>query len=102
MLPSELASIGEPEERATEYLHYRQFFMIWETLERVVEYQALDVPNMNKETRLAWLGDYRVDMNYYRDPTSAQLLTRYIYLPGYHRPSRRSNNKITHFGMASY
>lgn len=75
MLPSELASIGDPEERATEYLHYRQFFMIWETLERVVEYQALDVPNMNKETRLAWLRDYRVDMDYYHDLTSAQLLT---------------------------
>ncbi|TFK71838.1 hypothetical protein BDN72DRAFT_816969 [Pluteus cervinus] len=59
MLPVELASISEPEERATEYLHYRQFFTIWETFERVVECQALDVPHMSKEARGAWLSDYR-------------------------------------------
>ncbi|KAF9469517.1 nuclear pore protein 84/107 [Collybia nuda] len=74
MLPSELASIGEPEERATEYLHYRQFFMIWETLERVVECQALDVPNMAKETRLAWLRDYR-DLIDQADDQITKLLT---------------------------
>ncbi|RDB21680.1 hypothetical protein Hypma_011219 [Hypsizygus marmoreus] len=59
MLPSELAAIGEPEERATEYLHYRQFFIIWETLARIVECQALEIAHMNRETRLAWLNDYR-------------------------------------------
>ncbi|KAG2037080.1 hypothetical protein BDR03DRAFT_957901 [Suillus americanus] len=37
MLPRELASIDRPEERATEYLHYRQFFTIWDSLDRVVE-----------------------------------------------------------------
>lgn len=60
MLPAELAAIGEPEEQATEYLHYRQFFIIWETLARVVECQALEIAHMNRETRLAWLTDYRV------------------------------------------
>lgn len=60
MLPMELASIAQPEERATEYLHYRQFFTIWETLHQVVECQALDVPHTSKETRAAWLSDYRV------------------------------------------
>lgn len=60
MLPLELASISEPEERATEYLHYRQFFIIWDTLERVVECQALETPQMNRNTRAAWLEDYRV------------------------------------------
>lgn len=60
MLPPELTTLGEPEERATEYLHYRQFFMIWETLERVVEYQAKDVPGMGREARAAWLADYKV------------------------------------------
>ncbi|KAG1773373.1 hypothetical protein EV702DRAFT_1181131 [Suillus placidus] len=43
MLPRELASIDQPEERATEYLHYRQFFSIWDDLDRVVECQTLEV-----------------------------------------------------------
>jgi nuclear pore complex protein Nup107 len=60
MLPPELASFSEPEERATEYLHYRQFFVIWETLDRVVECESIEVLNMNKDTRLAWLKDYKV------------------------------------------
>ncbi|KAG6859770.1 hypothetical protein C0995_004318, partial [Termitomyces sp. Mi166 len=59
MLPPELAAIAEPEEMATEYLHYRQFFDIWETLDKVVQAQALEVARMNRETRLAWLDDYR-------------------------------------------
>jgi nuclear pore complex protein Nup107 len=59
-LPLELASISEPEDHATEYLHYRQFFSIWETLARVVECQALEVQHMNKDTRAAWLKDYTV------------------------------------------
>jgi len=60
MLPPELASIDTPEERAIEYLHYRQFFMIWETLDKVVECQALEVLPMNKDTRSTWLKDYKV------------------------------------------
>ena len=31
-LPPELASIDEPEEIATNYLHYHQFFLIWNTI----------------------------------------------------------------------
>ncbi|GAW01814.1 nuclear pore complex protein [Lentinula edodes] len=60
MLPAELAAIGEPEEQATEHLHYRQFFSIWETLERIVECQALEVSDMNRDTRNAWLQDYKL------------------------------------------
>ncbi|KAG1880885.1 hypothetical protein F4604DRAFT_1748514 [Suillus subluteus] len=41
MLPHALASIDQPEERATEYLHYRQVFTIWDSLDRVVECQSL-------------------------------------------------------------
>ncbi|KAG7092946.1 hypothetical protein E1B28_009248 [Marasmius oreades] len=61
MLPSELASISvdEMDVQATEYLHYRQFFTIWETLESVVECQALESPRMNRDTRLAWHEDYK-------------------------------------------
>jgi nuclear pore complex protein Nup107 len=60
MLPLELASISEPEDHVTEYLHYRQFFNIWETLARVVECQSLEVQHMSKDTRAAWLKDYTV------------------------------------------
>lgn len=60
MLPPELAAIGEPEEMATEYLHYQQFFAIWEALERVVECESLESPQMNRETKSAWLKDYAV------------------------------------------
>ncbi|KAJ8594203.1 hypothetical protein M405DRAFT_760907 [Rhizopogon salebrosus TDB-379] len=59
MLPRELASIDHPEERATEYLHYRQFFTIWEILDRVVGCQSLEVSTMNRDTRAAWLSDYK-------------------------------------------
>ncbi len=60
MLPLDLASISEPEAQATEYLYYRQFFVIWEALERVVEIQAMEVLQMSKETRNDWLEDYKV------------------------------------------
>ncbi|KAG6852732.1 hypothetical protein C0991_009470 [Blastosporella zonata] len=43
ILPPELARVGDPEEMATEYLHYRQFFVIWETLESVIETQAMEM-----------------------------------------------------------
>ncbi|KAG2341834.1 hypothetical protein BDR05DRAFT_976754 [Suillus weaverae] len=58
MLPRELASIDQSEERATEYLHYRQFFTIWDNLDRVVECQSLEVSIINWDTRAAWLSDY--------------------------------------------
>ncbi len=60
MLPPELAAISTPEERAAEYLDYRQFFIAWETLERVTECQALEAPQMSRDTRAAWLKDYGV------------------------------------------
>ena len=60
MLPPELAAISSPEERAAEYLDYRQFFIAWETLERVTECQALEAPQMSRNTHAAWLKDYGV------------------------------------------
>ncbi|KAG2141846.1 hypothetical protein DEU56DRAFT_795071, partial [Suillus clintonianus] len=53
MLPRELASINQPEERAIEYLHHMQFFTIWDSVGRVVECQSLEVSIMNRETRVA-------------------------------------------------
>jgi nuclear pore complex protein Nup107 len=60
LLPPELSSIRDPEERSTEYLHYRQFFKVWDTLDRVIECEAMEVPQMAKDTRTAWLSDYTV------------------------------------------
>ncbi|KAG2344595.1 hypothetical protein BDR05DRAFT_1058805 [Suillus weaverae] len=59
MLPRELASIDQPEERVAEYFHYRQFFTIWDSLDRVVECQSLEVSIMNRDTRIAWLSGYK-------------------------------------------
>jgi hypothetical protein len=62
MVPSELASISEPEDKATEYLHYRQFFVIWELLEEVVECQAAGNGGLGlgKEEYTNWVNRYRV------------------------------------------
>ncbi|KAJ7118836.1 nuclear pore protein 84/107 [Mycena epipterygia] len=78
MLPLELASISEPEERATEYLHYRQFFIIWDTLERVVECQALETPQMNRNTRAAWLEDYRALVDQAHDQITKLLTSEWL------------------------
>ncbi|KAH9850869.1 nuclear pore protein 84/107 [Lenzites betulinus] len=59
MLPPELGTLHEPEEEAAEYMQYRQFFGVWDALARVNECEALEQPQMNKETRAAWLSDYR-------------------------------------------
>jgi len=37
--------------------------MIWETLEWVVEYQAMDDPDMGREARAGWLANYRVTID---------------------------------------
>jgi len=59
LLPLELTSIPEPEEKATEYLHYRQFFIIWNTLENVVECQSQNLPGLDRERKAVWLNRYR-------------------------------------------
>ncbi|KAG2120265.1 hypothetical protein DEU56DRAFT_918408 [Suillus clintonianus] len=55
MLPRELPSIDQPEERATKYLNHRQFFTIQDSLDRVMECQNLEVPIMKRNTRAACL-----------------------------------------------
>jgi nuclear pore complex protein Nup107 len=60
MLPPELAAISTPEERAAEYLDYRQFFIAWETLERATECSELEAPQVSRDTRAAWIKDYGV------------------------------------------
>lgn len=65
MLPPELAAIGTPEERVAEYLDYRQFFIAWETLERVTECRVLEAPHMSRDTRVSWLRDYGVRIPFF-------------------------------------
>ncbi|KAF5319206.1 hypothetical protein D9619_008447 [Psilocybe cf. subviscida] len=66
LLPAELASISDPEEVATEYLHYRQFFVIWDSIAAVVDCQAQEArfaqnsgPGSNREARAQWIAQYR-------------------------------------------
>ncbi|TBU21786.1 nuclear pore protein 84/107 [Dichomitus squalens] len=78
MLPPELGSLPEPEDQATEFMHYRQFFNVWELLSRVVETQALEQPQMNKETRLAWLDDYKTLVEQAREQVIKLLTTDWL------------------------
>ncbi|KAF8343281.1 hypothetical protein F5887DRAFT_1214057 [Amanita rubescens] len=55
MLPAGLAGISEPEERATEYPHYRQFFL---ALEIDMDMSRIGSIGASRETRAAWLSDY--------------------------------------------
>ncbi|KAJ7582625.1 nuclear pore protein 84/107 [Mycena floridula] len=59
LLPVELASFTEPPEHASEYVQYRSFFAIWETLDRIVECQALEASQMNRDAKQSWLQDYK-------------------------------------------
>jgi len=56
-LPEELASIGEPEEIATEYMHYRQLFHVWDRIEDVIEPD--DDNEFTKDAKVAWLKRYK-------------------------------------------
>ena len=78
MLPPELGSLQDPEDEATEYMHYRQFFGVWETLARVVECAALEQPQMNKDTRAAWLADYRGLVEHAREDAVKLLTTDWL------------------------
>ncbi|KAF8336043.1 hypothetical protein F5887DRAFT_1214126 [Amanita rubescens] len=60
MLPAELAGISEPEERATEYLHYRS----WQALE-------IDMDML----RIAWLSDYHAVLEEEANEQVTRLLT---------------------------
>ncbi|KAG8215686.1 nuclear pore complex protein [Butyriboletus roseoflavus] len=93
MLPRELASINEPEERATEYLHYGQFFNVWGLLDRVVECQSLEASLMNKDTRIAWLKDYKglIDHAY---ESIVKLLTSDWMLPDQSNPADRRHHEM--------
>lgn len=76
LLPPELAAIGVPEERAAEYLDYRQFFIAWETLERVTECQTLEAPQVSRNTHATWVKDYGVRALHFPFPIGVFLKER--------------------------
>ncbi|KAF9557921.1 hypothetical protein CPC08DRAFT_819621 [Agrocybe pediades] len=64
LLPPELASLTTPEEIATEYMHYNQFFVIWDTIAKVVNVQGQEAavtqgPSATREAKATWLSQYR-------------------------------------------
>ena len=60
ILPEELASIGEPEDIATEYMHYRQLFLVWDLFERVADVSGIEIASeLTKDAKLAWLNEYK-------------------------------------------
>ena len=60
VLPEELASISEPEDIATEYMHYRQFFYVWELFERIVDVNEVNTAlELTKDFKVAWLEEYK-------------------------------------------
>jgi nuclear pore complex protein Nup107 len=59
-LPEQLASIDEPEDIATEYMHYRQLFHVWDLFERIAEMTGIDITNeLTKDIKVVWLNDYK-------------------------------------------
>jgi len=82
MLPPELAAIGTPEERAAEYMDYRQFFIAWETLERVTECQTLEAPQTSRDARLTWLKDYGALVSSAREQILKLLTTDWLVPEG--------------------
>ncbi|KAJ3474231.1 hypothetical protein NLI96_g12576 [Meripilus lineatus] len=78
MLPRGLSSMREPEDRAMEYMHYKQFFIVWEAVERVIQSQSVEVSHIDKESRLAWLEDYRTLVDQAREQAVKLLTTEWL------------------------
>lgn len=84
----DLAAIAESEERATEYLHFRQFFIVWETLDRVVSFQALEV-DMDASRVGMLLAFFCYLSDYWEQAQLAQVATRYPRPDCFYCPSQR-------------
>ncbi|KAI0653097.1 nuclear pore protein 84/107 [Cubamyces menziesii] len=93
MLPPDLGTLRDPEEEATEYMHYRQFFGVWDALARVVECEALEQPQMNKETRAAWLDDYKTLIEQAREQVVKLLTTDWLVSDAETRPSNAKRHR---------
>lgn len=58
-LPEQLASIDEPEDIATEYMHYRQLFHVWDLFERIAEVTETEITELTKDLKNTWLNEYK-------------------------------------------
>ena len=94
MLPAEPAGISEPEERATEYLHYRQFFIVWESLERVVAFQALEVDINVSQIGTLYFPLCLLILNPFQDSIGASRETRAAWLSDYHDVLNEANEQV--------
>jgi len=60
ILPEELVPIDEPEDIATEYMHYRQLFFVWDLFERVADVSGKEIASeLTKDAKVAWLNQYK-------------------------------------------
>ena len=58
-LPEQLVSINRLEDIATEYMHYRQLFHVWNLFERIAEVTGIEIANeLTKDAKVAWLNEY--------------------------------------------
>lgn len=59
-LPKQLASIGEPEDIATEYMHYRQLCHVWDVFEGIAEIAGVEIASeLTKDAKVAWFNEYK-------------------------------------------
>ncbi|CCM01547.1 uncharacterized protein FIBRA_03605 [Fibroporia radiculosa] len=94
MLPPALSTMHEPEDLAMELLHYRQFFVVWESLARVVECQAVEAPQMTKDTRTAWLEDYKLLLQQAREQVVKLLTTEWLVSDVERKEDRRRRELV--------
>jgi len=60
VLPEQLASVDEPEDIATEYMHYRQLFHVWALFERIADITDIEIAHeLTKDAKVSWLNEYK-------------------------------------------
>lgn len=78
-LPERLASIDKPEDIATEYMHYRQLFYVWDLFERIVEVAGIRITNeLTKDAKVSWLNEYKALVDESYEKTVKLLTTEWL------------------------
>ena len=78
-LPEQLASIDEPEDIATEYMHYRQLFYVWDLFERIANVVGVEFAHeLTKDTKAAWLSEYKALVDEAYEKTVKLLTTEWL------------------------
>ncbi len=60
MLPEQLQGIKDLFGHSAEFLHYVQFFTIWDLMDRVAESQAQESTYTTKGAKATWLNSFKV------------------------------------------